>query len=315
MARSVAGKRPAAALLLALAAAVIATVAAACSGSASGASSSGKIVAVGAENEYADVIQQVGGKYVQASALMSNPSTDPHTFEASIAVAREVGSAQLIVQNGVGYDNFMTTIENAAPNSARKVIDVQRLLGLPDSTPNPHLWYAPATMPKVAAAIAGDLAAIQPAHAAYFKANATAFTASLSALNGAIASFKAAYPGTPVATTEPVADYLLTALGADNLTPWTFQADVMNGVDPSPQNAAAERALFTQHKVKAFLYNQQVTDSLTESFITLAKQNNIPVVGVYETMPVPGFDYQTWMLTEVQDLRKAVTDRVSTEHL
>ena len=315
MVRSVAGKRPAAALLLALAAAVIATVAVACSGSASGASSAGKIVAVGAENEYADVIQQVGGKYVQASAIMSNPSTDPHTFEASIAVAREVGSAQLIVQNGVGYDNFMTTIENAAPNSARKVIDVQQLLGLPDSTPNPHLWYAPATMPKVAAAIASELAAIQPAHAAYFKANAAAFTASLGTLRSAIASFKAAYPGTPVATTEPVADYLLTALGADNLTPWTFQADVMNGVDPSPQNVAAERALFTQRRVRALLYNQQVTDSLTESFITLAKQNNIPVVGVYETMPVPGFDYQTWMLTEVQDLRKAVKDRVSTEHL
>ena len=313
--RSVAGKRPGAALLLAVVAAVIATVAAACSGSASGASSSGKIVAVGAENEYADVIQQVGGKYVQASAIMSNPSTDPHTFEASIAVAREVGSAQLIVQNGVGYDNFMTTIENAAPNSARKVINVQQLLGLPDSTPNPHLWYAPATMPKVAAAIASDLAAIQPSHAAYFKANAAAFTASLGTLRSAIASFKAAYPGTPVATTEPVADYLLTALGADNLTPWTFQADVMNGVDPSPQNVAAERALFTQRRVKVLLYNQQVTDSLTESFIALAKQNNIPVVGVYETMPVPGFDYQTWMLTEVQDLRKAVTDRVSTEHL
>ena len=313
--RSVAGKRPGAALLLAVVAAVIATVAAACSGSASGASSSGKIVAVGAENEYADVIQQVGGKYVQASAIMSNPSTDPHTFEASIAVAREVGSAQLIVQNGVGYDNFMTTIENAAPNSARKVIDVQQLLGLPDSTPNPHLWYDPATMPKVADAIAAALSAVQPSHAAYFKANAAAFTASLGTLRSAIASFKAAYPGTPVATTEPVADYLLTALGADNLTPWTFQADVMNGVDPSPQNVAAERALFTQRKVKVLLYNQQVTDSLTESFIALAKQNNIPVVGVYETMPVPGFDYQTWMLTEVQDLRKAVTDRVSTEHL
>jgi zinc/manganese transport system substrate-binding protein len=314
MMRSVAGKRPAAALLLAVAAAIAATIVTACS-SASGASSSGKIVAVGAENEYADVLQQVGGKYVQASAIMSNPSTDPHTFEASPAVAREVGSAQLIVQNGVGYDKFMSTIESAAPNSGRKVIVVQQLLGLPDSTPNPHLWYDPATMPKVANAIASDLSALQPSHAAYFQANAKAFIASLGELTSAIASFKAAYPGTPVATTEPVADYLLTALGADNLTPWTFQADIMNGVDPSPQNVAAERALFTQHKVKALLYNQQVTDSLTGSFITLAKQNNIPVVGVYETMPTPGYDYQTWMLTEVQDLRKAVTDKVSTEHL
>jgi zinc/manganese transport system substrate-binding protein len=134
-------------------------------------------------------------------------------------------------------------------------------------------------------------------------------------LTAAIASFKAAYAGVPVATTEPVADYLLTALGADNRTPWTFQADVMNGVDPSPQTLAAQRALFTGHKVKVFLYNQQVTDSLTQSFITLAEQNHIPVVGVYETMPAPGYDYQTWMRTEVQALHKAVTAHISTEHL
>jgi len=302
-------------LLLALGIAVGATVIAASSSGASGLGSSGKIVAVGAENEYADVIQQVGGAYVQASAVMSNPNTDPHTFEASIAVAREVGNAQLVVQNGVGYDSFMSTVENAAPNSGRKVIDVQQLLGLPDSTPNPHLWYAPTTMPKVADAIASDLSALQPSHAAYFRANAKALTASLNSLARAIAGFKAAYPGVPVATTEPVADYLLTALGADNLTPWTFQADVMNGVDPSPQNVAAERALFTQRKVKVLLYNQQVTDPLTQSLITLAGQNNIPVVGVYETMPAPGYDFQTWMLTELRDLRTAVTDKVSTEHL
>ncbi len=302
--------------LLAVAAAVTATSIAACSSAAAdGGSASGKIVAVGAENEYADVISQVGGQYVQASALMSNPNTDPHTFEASPAVAREVSAAQLIVQNGAGYDTFMSTIESAAPSGSRKDINVQQLLGLPVTTPNPHLWYDPTTMPKVANAIAADLAAIQPAHAAYFKARAKSFSESLDSWYSAIAAFKKAYADVPVATTEPVADYMLQAVGADNLTPWAFQADVMNGIDPSPQDVAAQKALFTDHKVKVFLYNQQVTDPLTESLITLANQNDIPVVGVYETMPVPGYDYQTWMLTEVQDLRKAVTDKISTEHL
>ena len=152
-----------------------------------------------------------------------------------------------------------------------------------------------------------SLSAIQPSHAAYFKANAAAFTASMKRVDAAIASFRSGYPGVPVAVTEPVANYLLTALGADNKTPWTFQADVMNGVDPSPQNVAVERALFTERKVRVFLYNQQVTDALTESFITLAQQNHIPVVGVYETMPQPGYDYQTWMLTVVRNLREAIT--------
>jgi len=294
----------------------VALLASACSSSPAGSPSDpGLIVAVGAENEYANVIAQVGGKYVQASAIMSNPNTDPHTFEASASVAREVSAAQLVVQNGVGYDTFMNTIENAASSSSRKVIVVQDLLGLPADTPNPHLWYEPSTMPAVANAIASDLAAIAPAHASYFKANAAAFTASLAAWNNAIAAFKAQYPNTPVATTEPVADYMLQAAGADNRTPFAFQADIMNGTDPSAQDVAIERSLFTQHEVKVLLYNQQVTDSLTESFITLAQANGIPVVGVYETMPVPGFDYQSWMLAEVQDLQKAVASKISTEHL
>jgi zinc/manganese transport system substrate-binding protein len=281
--------------LIALMTLGVALLASACSSSsAADPSGSGAIVAVGAENEYANVISQVGGKYVQVSAIMSNPNTDPHTFEASASVARLVSGAQLVVQNGVGYDTFMNTLENAVPSSSRKVVVVQNLLGLPTATPNPHLWYKPSTMPAVANAIAADLAAIQPDHASYFKAK---------------------YPGTPVATTEPVADYMLQAAGVANLTPFAFQADIMNGTDPSAQDVAVERSLFTQHKVKAFLYNQQVTDTLTESFVTLAHANGIPVVGVYETMPVPGYDYQSWMLTEVQDLQKAVANGVSTEHL
>ena len=275
----------------------------------------GRVFAVGAENEYADVMQQVGGKYVQVNAILSNPSTDPHTFEASAAVGRELNQAQLVVQNGVGYDEFMNAIEAATPKSSRKVVVVQKLLGLPDSTPNPHLWYKPGTMPAVANAIAAGLAALQPQHAAYFKANAAAFIKSLNNWTEAIKSFKASFPNTPVATTEPVADYLLQALGADNLTPWAFQADIMNGTDPSAQDVAIEKNLFTQHKVKALLYNQQVTNSLTESFISLAKASGIPVVGVYETMPEPGYTYQSWMQAEVRALRTAIASKQSTEHL
>jgi zinc/manganese transport system substrate-binding protein len=303
---------------LAVSAVAIAALAVtACSSGSTGGSttSARKIVAVGAENEYTSVIAQVGGRYVQASAIMSNPNTDPHTFEASASVAREVSGAQLVVQNGVGYDTFMDSIEKAVPNSSRKLIDVQKLLGLPDSTANPHLWYKPSTMPAVANAVASDLAALQPSHAAYFKANAKTFVKSLAAWNQAVAAFKQQYPGTSVAVTEPVADYLLQAAGANIATPWAFQADVMNGTDPSAQDVALQRNLFTEHKVKVFLYNQQVTDTLTQSYISLARANNIPVVGVYETMPTPGYTYQSWMLAETKALQQAVTSKKSTEKL
>ncbi len=311
------GRAPLKTLTVVAAAGVALAVSACSSSGPSGSSttSAHQIVAVGAENEYTSVLQQVGGQYVRASAIMSNPNTDPHTFEASASVAREISSAQLVVQNGVGYDTFMESIEKAVPDSGRKLIDVQKLRGLPDSTPNPHLWYDPATMPAVATAIASDLAAIQPAHAAYFRANARKFVSSLGPWIQALGSFKEKYPNTPVAVTEPVADYLLQAAGADIKTPFEFQADIMNGTDPSAQDVALERSLFTGHKVTVFLYNRQVTDTLTESFISLAQANGIPVVGVYETMPTPGYTYQSWMLAETRALQQAVTSKKSTEKL
>jgi zinc/manganese transport system substrate-binding protein len=226
-----------------------------------------------------------------------------------------VSSAQLIVQNGVGYDTFMNKIESASPNSARKVIVVQHLLGLPDSTANPHLWYDPATMPAAAKAMAADLSSLLPKHATYFESRLQRFDNSLDPWLDAIKAFKGKYKDVGVATSEPVADYLLEAMGTPNLTPWTFQADIMNGVDPAPQDISIEQALFSDHKVKVFCYNQQVVDALTTSMKSDALAAGIPVVGVYETMPTPGFDYQSWMLGELNAIEKAVTQGVSTEHL
>ncbi len=290
-----------------------------CGGSGSDITAGGAIVAVGAESQYANVIAQVGGAYVQVSAIESNPNTDPHTFEASPSVAETVATAGLVVQNGLGYDTFMERIESASggvgSTSRRKVIDVQKLLGLPDSTSNPHLWYSPRTMPAVARAIAADLSALQPTHAAYFRSRANAFVRSLTPWLQALRRFAVEYPDTFVATTEPVGDYMLEAAATVNLTPFGLQADIMNGVDPAPQDVTLQNGLLAGHRVKVFVYNQQVTDSLTQSFLQEAKRHGVPVVGVYETMPTPGYDYQSWMLAEVQAIQKAVTSGVSTQHL
>jgi zinc/manganese transport system substrate-binding protein len=293
--------------------AALAAVGAAC-GPASG-PDPGKIIAVGAENEYANVISQIGGPYVSVSAIESNPNTDPHTFEASAQVASEVSAAQLVVQNGVGYDPWIDTILSSSPNSSRKLIDVQTLLGLPNSTENPHLWYDPTTMPAVAKQIAKDLGELAPAHASYFNAQVTAFDGSLDTWTNDIAALKATYAGAPVAVTEPVPDYMLQAAGLDNVTPWPFQADIMNGVDPSAQDVSLEQGFFAQHTVRVFFYNQQVTDSLTDSLLALAQSNGIPVVGVYETMPTPGYDYQSWMVAEVSAAERALADGTSTTKL
>ena len=288
---------------------------AACGSSSSGGGSDGRIAAVGAENEYANVISQIGGRYVKASAIMSNPNTDPHSFEASPSVARTVSEAKIVVQNGVGYDDFMTKIESASPDASRNVIDVQKLLGLPDSTSNPHLWYKPTTMPAVARALVSDLSTLQPAHAAYFRANARRFNASLQPWLAALKAFRTRDPGTTVATTEPVSDYMLEAAGIRDVTPFSMQADIMNGTDPAPQAVTQQNAVLAGHRVMVFVYNRQVTDTVTQNFLKAATNAGVPVVGVYETMPTPGYTYQSWMMAELQAIERAVTHRTSTERL
>jgi zinc/manganese transport system substrate-binding protein len=284
-----------------------------CDAAPSLASLHGRILAVGAENQYADVIAQVGGRFVDAVAIMSDPNTDPHSFEASASVAQTIAHARLVVQNGLGYDGFMNKIEAATQNQAR-AIDVQALLHLSGSTSNPHLWYSPRTMPAVAHAVAGDLSALRPAHAAYFRARAARFIASLAPWRRALARFSKRYRETTVATTEPVADDMLLAAGVRNLTPFSLQADIMNGTDPAPQAVSLQNRLLSRRRVKALVYNQQVTDSITRGFLAAAARSQVPVVGVYETMP-DGYHYQSWMMAELEALERAVAHGTSTRRL
>ncbi len=270
-----------------------------------------KIRAVGVENQYANVIGQIGGRYVTVSAIVSDPNTDPHVFEASPSVAIAVAHCQLVVRNGLGYDSWVKNILSATPRSNRQVIVVQHLLGLPENTPNPHLWYKPQTMPIVARAIAVALTRLDFHQKACFEEHLKKFDASLKPWYAAIACFKHQLGGTPVAVTEPVGDYMLQATGCIIKTPWKLQSAIMNGTDPAPQDVSIQNRLFRQHQVKVFVYNQQVTDPLTASFLHLAEKYHIPVVGVYETMPT-NYSYQRWMLAEVHALRLAVTHGIST---
>ncbi|MGC1419995.1 MAG: zinc ABC transporter substrate-binding protein [Acidimicrobiales bacterium] len=279
------------------------------------ASAPGVIHAVGAENEYANVISQIGGRYVQVSAIMSNPNTDPHTFEVSTGVAQSIASAQLVVQNGVGYDQFMNQLESASPSTTRYVIDVQTLLGLPQDTKNPHLWYDTSYVATTAVKIEQDLARLEPHHASYFASRLHTFQHSISTLDSIITTFRHRFAGEAVATTEPVADYLLSALGLDNLTPFRFQADIMNGVDPSPEDITFQQSLFTSHRVRVFCYNEQVSSTVTQSLLALAERSRVPVVAVYETMPTPGYDYQSWMKAEITALVRALSAKTSTKVL
>ena len=299
--------------MLASTASLLLVLAAGC-GVGAGAPAGGTILAVGAENEYANVIQQVGGRYVSVVSFMSNPSTDPHVYEASTRDAIDVAKASLIVQNGLGYDSFMNRLEAASPNNQRIVLTVANAFGLPASTENPHLWYKPGTMARLSIIIARDLGRLDPSHRTYFARRAAAFRASLNSWAQAIKVLKKKFGGKSVAVTEPVCDYLLQASGLHISTPWAFQAAVMNGTDISPQDVAIEESLLSRRRVRVLVYNLEAVDPTTTDLLAIARAHHIPVVGVYEIMP-PHYTYPTWMTAETDAVYRALRDHVSTARL
>ena len=271
------------------------------------------IQAVASTNVYGAVIQQIGGTHVAVFSILSNPNADPHSYETGTADAAAVARATLAVQNGLGYDSFIVNLENASPRHDRTVIDAGARLGYKTGD-NPHIWYSPSTMPRVAALIAAALSRQDPADAAVFAANLRAFDASLKPWIDGIAALRKQYAGTPVAVTEPVFGYAAQALGLQILTPSSFALAIMEGNDPSPQDAQSEIDLFTKNRVKVFFYNQQAVAPITVRLLGLAHAHHIAVVGVYETKPAAR-TYQQWMLAELQAVRLALSKGISTEKI
>ena len=263
------------------------------------------IPVLGAENFYADLLAQIGGSRVTVSSILNDPSADPHEYEANPATAKLVADSKLVIVNGIGYDDFMDKLLGASTKSDRVVINVQDLLGVKDDA-NVHVWYDPATMPKVAEAATAALAKLDPQNAAYFSAQKTKYLDGLKTVNDKIASLKAKYPGAPIAFTENVAGYLTDAIGLKVLTPPAFMEAIESGTDPAPADVAVERDLLTGHKVKALVYNSQVTSPLTEQIRELAVSSNVPVVPVAETIPPTFKTFQDWQLAQLDDLEKAL---------
>ena len=78
------------------------------------------------------------------------------------------------------------------------------------------------------------------------------------------------------------------------------------GNDPSARDIATFQNQIQNHSIKLLVYNTQTVTSLTEQLKTMAQQNNIPIVGVSETMPVGAQTFQGWQASELQLLLQAL---------
>src|SRR5205807_7670711 len=147
----------------------------------SGSSQTGLRV-VASTNVYGDIAQQIGGKYVHVTSILSDPNADPHLFEPKTANGLAVAEASVVIENGVGYDDFMAKLENAAPSSTRHVLTIADVLGVHGHDANPHLWYDVPKLPAIAHALAQLLAQADPSHSDAYTRGQHRFLASLEPL-------------------------------------------------------------------------------------------------------------------------------------
>jgi zinc/manganese transport system substrate-binding protein len=89
----------------------------------------GKLSVVAAENFYGDVARQIGGDDVAVASIMSNPDQDPHLFETTPSVVKQIAGAQIVILNGADYDPWMDKLLKASPKPGRSAIIVADLVG------------------------------------------------------------------------------------------------------------------------------------------------------------------------------------------
>ncbi|MFT4108508.1 metal ABC transporter solute-binding protein, Zn/Mn family [Propionicimonas sp.] len=283
-----------------------ATPATSAAGSASAAAATINVVA--STNVWGDIAGQIGGSQVAVTSIIDNPDADPHEYQASSRNQLALSQAQVVIENGGGYDDFVDTMLQASGNTSATVLNAVDISGHKAAAGeelNEHVWYDYATVAKVAGELKDAFSAASPSEASTFEANTSTFLSGLDALNGTVADLKKKDAGKGAAITEPMPVYLLEAMGLVNKTPDEFSEAIENDTDVPAKVLAETLALFSDHDVAVLAYNSQTTGPQTEKVLAAAKAANVPVVPVQETLPA-GTSYLEWQGGIVDALGQAL---------
>ncbi|MFU8946566.1 metal ABC transporter solute-binding protein, Zn/Mn family [Mycetocola zhadangensis] len=300
-----------------------------CSASAETATeSSTGLRVVSSTNVYGSIASIIGGEHVDVTSIIDSAAQDPHSYEASAQDQLAISKADVVIENGGGYDPFIDTLVDAAAGENVEKVNVVDLSGLAPAEAehfhedehdhaedeghehieglNEHVWYDLATADTLASTLAHTFSHLDEDNAASYSENYTAFSEDLAALVASTEQLKAEFDGTGVALTEPVPGYLLEASGLRNLTPVDFSEAIEEGSDVSPASLRDTLALFGTGEVKLLAYNEQTSSPETERVRSAAEKNSVPVVSFAETLP-DGEDYVSWMTNNIA----AITDALS----
>ena len=315
--------------------AVTALALAGCSASTPAADDNAGLSIVASTNVYGSIAEAIGGDLITVTSIITSAAQDPHSYEASAQDQLALSKADLVIENGGGYDPFIDTLLSASSSEA-PVVNASEASGLlegdahehdddastssTDSAAeeeedheghdhiegfNEHVWYSFHGVEHVAEEIAHQLSELDADNAATYEANFTAFTGEIEALEARAEALHADTEGMGAAITEPVPLYLLEAAGFTNRTPEEFSEAIEEGTDVAPAVLAQTLALFGSGSVSLLAYNSQTASNETEEVRAAAEENGVAVVEFTETMP-DGADYVSWMTDNLSAISAAV---------
>ena len=151
-------------------------------------------------NILGDMTRQVLGDQANVTTLMQ-PNADPHSFEISAQQAALMGSADLVVSNGLGLEEGLQQhLDRAAKAGAPmlvagEVIDVVPYSsGDAEGAPDPHFWTDPAAMLNVVNALEAAARDIDGIDAGRLATSADAYRDQLTQLDTEMTAAFAAIP-------------------------------------------------------------------------------------------------------------------------
>ena len=272
---------------------------------------SGVIHVVAAENFWGSLVGQLGGNLTSVLSIVTDPNADPHEYEANSSDAAAMAGAQLVIVNGVGYDDWATRLAAADNNPSQILLNVGELngvnLGGGILRGNPQVWYSPAYVNRTVAAMYSDLVQIQPNSRGVLSTNFAALNSSLGELYGRATAIKGSYAGVDVAATEDIFVYLANFTGLDLVSPPAFMQAVGEGNDPPASTVAQFQCQLESGLVRVLVYNLQTVTPITAQMVALADAQHVPVVGITETIQPPGISFQAWMGAEYLALQDALS--------
>ncbi|WP_349533701.1 metal ABC transporter solute-binding protein [Leuconostoc citreum] len=259
-----------------------------------------QITIVASTDFYAELAQTIVGNHGKATAIIKDANVSPEDYEPTTAVAKKVNGTDIAIANGLGYDAWLNKLAKSSRQT--QLVRVGEDVLHEKSGANPHLWNNPDTMIKTANYLANNLSKRDPKNKSKYQANAKKYISSLAPVTTLITELKKDAKGQSVAQSEPVFEYMLTALGY-KVMDTDFSEAIEEGNDPSPATLTSLKSAITNHQIAFFVNNKQTTSPTVSNMLNLAKENNIPIVNVTETIP-NGEHYVSWKVAELKEIQK-----------